>query len=88
MTSTVPSRSTAHRSNPRCAYLKEKLDAYIASDKALDVADKPNFRSPLDAPYGSVYDSLDDHVKTIDEEAARMPEGYTVTLGGKKANNI
>ena len=81
-------KDTYDPQNPRCAYLKEKLNAYIASGKALDVADKPNFRCPLDAPYGSVYDSLDDHVKTIDEEAARMPEGYPVTLGGKKANNI
>jgi len=69
-------------SNPRVAYLKAKLEAYIASDRCPETIDKEPVR-PYDQPKYSFYPPLDDHINTFDEEYARMPEGYPIRLGGK-----
>ena len=69
-------------SNPRVAFLKEKLDAYIAGDVCKNLDLRPASNPYTQAKY-SFYPAFDDHMKTSDEEYARMPEGYRITLGGK-----
>ena len=69
-------------SNPRVAYLKQRLEKYIASDVCPERIDKPPVR-PYDQPKYSFYPQWDDHINTFAEEYARMPEGYPIKLGGK-----
>ncbi len=69
-------------SDPRVAYLEEKLRAYIASDTCPDRIEKEPVR-PFDQEKYSFYPQFDDHIATFGEEYARMPEGYPITLGGK-----
>ena len=66
----------------RIAELRPKLDAYIASDRSPIVEKRP-FVSPARQAYGSFYQPLDDHILTMQQEAARMPEGYPITLKAK-----
>ncbi len=66
----------------RIADLRPKLDAYIASDRSPIVEKRP-FISPARQAYGSFYQPLDDHILTMQQEAARMPEGYPITLKAK-----
>lgn len=70
-------------SNPRVAELKEKLDAYMAADKCTEIDDRPNPQNPYKQEKYSFYPPLDDHIATFEEERARMPKGYEITLGGK-----
>lgn len=69
-------------SNPKVMALKAKLDAYMASDKSRMV-DTSKAQNPYRQAKYSFYPPLDDHINTFDEEYARMPEGYKITLGGK-----
>lgn len=70
-------------SNPRVAELKEKLDAYIASDTC-SVVDEVEGVYPARQEKYSFYPAWDDHIATMNEEMARMPEKYRkLTLGGK-----
>ena len=66
----------------RVAELKPKLDAYITSDRSPIVEKRP-FVSPAHQAYGSFYQPLDDHILTMQQEAARMPEGYPIILKAK-----
>ncbi|MBP5270292.1 MAG: sulfatase-like hydrolase/transferase [Clostridia bacterium] len=68
--------------NPRVAFLKKKLEEYIASDVCPERIDTPPVR-PYNQPKYSFYPQSDDHEKTFAEEYARMPEGYPIRLGGK-----
>ncbi|MBQ2513208.1 MAG: sulfatase-like hydrolase/transferase [Clostridia bacterium] len=68
---------------PRVRELKERLDAYMASDRCPAPTEGPARKSPLLQEYGSFYAPLDDHCSTMEEERARMPEGYPITLGCK-----
>ena len=68
--------------NPRVRALKDKLDAYIRSDRCETVETKEPVRPARQKKY-SLYPPLDDHLGTMDEEYARMPKGYPITLGGK-----
>lgn len=69
-------------SNPRVMELKEKLDAYIASDTCEVIEDREGVFPARQEKY-SFYPPKDDHFDTFDEEYARMPEGYKITLNGK-----
>ncbi|MBR5383769.1 MAG: sulfatase-like hydrolase/transferase [Clostridia bacterium] len=69
-------------SNPRVAELKAKLDAYMASDCCKEIDTRPA-SNPYKQEKYSFYPQLDDHFATFEEEYARMPEGYKITLGGK-----
>ena len=69
--------------NPRVMELKKKLDAYIASDKSTEIDNTANAKNPYRQEKYSFYPALDDHINTFDEEYARMPKGYPITLGGK-----
>lgn len=69
-------------SNPRVKELKEKLDAYIASDTCKEIEDREGVFPARQGKY-SFYPPKDDHFDTFDEEYARMPEGYKITLQGK-----
>lgn len=69
-------------SDPRVRELKALLDAYIASDRCTVIEDRPAVSPACQAPL-SFYPPLDDHINTFDEEKARMPAGYEITLGGK-----
>ena len=71
--------------NPRVRELKNLLDAYIASDRCPSV-EKRDMKSPARQEKYSFYPPLDDHTATAKEEAARMPAGYPITLGGKKTD--
>lgn len=72
--------------NPRCAFLKEKLDEYRRSDRCPVAARKPDAQSPLRQEKYSFYPPFDDHGATAEEEAARMPEGYPITIGYKRSD--
>ena len=69
--------------DPRCAYLKEKLDEYMKNDCNRNLIDRPDARSPLTQEKYSFYPPMDDHGATAREEAARMPEDYPIELGYK-----
>lgn len=69
-------------SNPRVAELKALLDAHMASD-CCRVVDDRKMQSPARQEKYSFYPPLDDHIKTFEYEKAAMPEGYSITLGGK-----
>ncbi len=69
-------------SNPRVIYLKERLDSYIASDVCTVIENEPK-ESPARQQKYSFYPALNDHVARIEEERARMPEGYPITVGSK-----
>jgi len=72
--------------NPRVAELKALLDAHMVSDccpeKDTKTPVSPAKQEPL-----SFYPKFDDHVNTREEEIARMPEGYPITVGEIAANN-
>ncbi len=72
--------------NPRVAELKDLLDAYIKSDRCPVTESRPG-SSPARIPPLSFYPPLDDHGNTLDEEIARMPAGYSITLGAKSTEN-
>ena len=72
-------------SNPRVMYLKEKLDAHIASDVCAEVETEPKV-SPARQPKYSFYPPLNDHIARIDEERGRMPEGYDIVVGSKQTD--
>ena len=48
--------------------------------------EKRDMKSPARQEKYSFYPPLDDHTATAKEEAARMPAGYPITLGGKKTD--
>ncbi len=66
--------------DPRVIYLKQKLDKYIESDVCTVIESCPK-ESPARQPEYSFYPALNDHIARIDEERARMPEGYPITVG-------
>lgn len=68
--------------NPRVMELKTLLDAHMASD-CCTVIDDRKMESPARQEKYSYYPTLDDHINTFEEERAAMPEGYSITLGGK-----
>lgn len=70
-------------SDPRVAYLKTKLDEYMASDVCTKKKRKSGAKSPLEQKKYSFYPVLDDHGATAEREYARMPSGYEITLGYK-----
>lgn len=72
-------------SNPRVMELKKKLDAHMASD-CCPVKDDRVMESPARQPKYSFYPVLDDQFNYAEEERARMPEGYKITLGGKRTD--
>lgn len=72
-------------SNPRVMYLKEKLDAHIASDVCTEIETEPK-ESPARQPKYSFYPPLNDHIARIDEERGRMPEGYDIVVGSKQTD--
>ncbi len=65
--------------NPRVAELKKLLDAHMASDACPEV-NPTVIQSPARQEPLSFYPKLNDHSNRRDEEFARMPEGYTITL--------
>lgn len=72
-------------SNPRVMELKAKLDAHMASDKG-NVSETGERQSPARQEKYSFYPQLDDQRNYMEEEMARMPEGYKITLGGKRTD--
>ena len=72
-------------SNPRVMELKKLLDAHMASDKG-NVSETGERQSPARQAKYSFYPQLDDQRNFMEEEMARMPEGYTITLGGKRTD--
>lgn len=72
-------------SNPRVMELKAKLDAYMASD-CCPVKDERIMESPARQPKYSFYPPSDDHFNYFEDEMARMPEGYKITLNGKRTD--
>ena len=72
-------------SNPRVMELKAKLDAHMASD-CCPVKDERIMQSPARQEKYSFYPPFDDHARYAEDERARMPEGYGITLGGKNTD--
>lgn len=75
-------RDTFDRSNPRVAALIDQLDRYMASDCCTSAETAPAV-SPGRAKPLSFYSPFQDHLVTREEELARMPEGYPITLGDR-----
>ena len=72
-------------SNPRVMELKAKLDAHMASD-CCPVKDERIMQSPARQEKYSFYPPFDDHARYAEDERARMPKGYEITLGGKNTD--
>jgi hypothetical protein len=72
-------------SNERVMYLKQKLDEYIASDVCTEIETEPK-ESPARQPKYSFYPPLNDHIRRMDEEKGRMPEGYDIVVGSKQTD--
>ena len=72
-------------SNERVMYLKQKLDDYIASDVCTEIETEPK-ESPARQPKYSFYPPLNDHIRRMDEEKGRMPEGYDIVVGSKQTD--
>jgi hypothetical protein len=72
-------------SNERVAYLKQKLDAYIASDVCTEIETEPKESPARQAKY-SFYPPLNDHIRRAEEERGRMPEGYDIVIGSKQTD--
>ena len=71
--------------NERVIYLKQKLDEYIASDVCTEIETEPKV-SPARQPKYSFYPPLNDHIRRMDEEKGRMPEGYDIVVGSKQTD--
>ncbi len=71
--------------NERVIYLKQKLDEYIASDVCIEIETEPKV-SPARQPKYSFYPPLNDHIRRMDEEKGRMPEGYDIVVGSKQTD--
>ncbi|MBO5970419.1 MAG: sulfatase-like hydrolase/transferase [Clostridia bacterium] len=71
--------------NERVMYLKQKLDDYIACDVCTEIETEPK-ESPARQPKYSFYPPLNDHIRRMDEEKGRMPEGYDIVVGSKQTD--
>ena len=63
--------------DPRVLHMKALLDAYIAADRGVTPEKKGKKKQKNPNPFGV---TRMDHVRRLEEEAARIPEGYHIDL--------